>query len=191
MAQHAQNHAVLYNVLAPCWFYVHLVYKDLGLPTLWQTAYCMRGLPHLWKNACWCSHNSTHFLPSTQIMSEPAWPWKATRQIGRRLHWTSKLSGAGSQGMTRIQETELARLMERTDWQLPVPGWLVWRRAQKGKFHLLVLPIQECCPKPCSCIIFRVLFSVNLKLFYNDVILKADKNISLNKRVWGSRDNNS
>ena len=32
MGPHAQNHALLHNLLAPCWLCMHLVYKGVGTP---------------------------------------------------------------------------------------------------------------------------------------------------------------
>ena len=43
MALHAQNEALLYNILAPCQLCVHLVYKGVGTP-----CQCDSGLQHVW-----------------------------------------------------------------------------------------------------------------------------------------------
>ena len=45
MGPHAQNHTLLYNILAPCWLCVHLVYKAVGTSRSTRRACGMRDHP--------------------------------------------------------------------------------------------------------------------------------------------------
>ena len=70
MGPHSQNHAVVYNILAPCQLCVPLVYKGIGMSCCVTGSFWQRGLSHPRIKACQAFPGLHEF---SSICSNPQW----------------------------------------------------------------------------------------------------------------------